>query len=151
MIFFKKVSRNQNIYKRCRSNAKECRKGGLIFNSVEDYNSIWNINDWLHFLYKINPEFDAHREYCSKKPLIINEGFREDEKIFYNTLREVNRLIDKIEPNCFKSLDETAFGEMFSNITLHYEADDFKHNNKRIERECKRASRKLCDKGIYPR
>ena len=62
----------------------------------------------------------------------------------------VSHLIDHIEPNCFKSLDETAFAELFPHITaLLYEDDDgFKHNNKKMERKFKRVAKKLWENGI---
>ena len=41
-----------------------------------------------------------------------------------------------VKPFCFQSLDKTAFLGMFPYITaLHYEANNFEHNNNRIERE----------------
>ena len=87
-----------NIYvKKSNPNAydnEEYRKGGLIFKSLDDYISIWNIDNWLHFLYKPNPEYDEHDDYCFKPTLIKNSIFRESEESFYNNLREVSKLID---------------------------------------------------------
>lgn len=139
-----------NVAKKSNANAEEYCKGGLIFKSLDDYISIWNIDNWLHSLYTPNPECNVHDEYCFKPSLIINSGFRESEELFYNNLRDVSKLIDGIEPFCFQSLDETAFAEMCPNITaLHYE-EDFKYNNKKIERKFKRISHKLCGNSICP-
>lgn len=116
-----------------KSIAKEYCKGGLIFKTQDDYISIWN--DWLHFLYKPNP---IHGENCLKPSLIQNFGFRKDESLFYKNLRDVSKLIDLIEPDCFKWDDELAFVVLFPFITeFLYEAEDFKHNNEKIERKFK--------------
>lgn len=97
-------------------------------------------------LYKPNP---VHGENCIKPSLIQNFGFRKDESLFYKNLRDVSKLIDLIEPDCFKWDDETAFADLFPFIAeFLYEAEYIKHNNEKIERKFKKISDKLWDKGI---
>jgi len=104
---------NPNAY----DDKEEYLKGGLIFKSHDDYINIWNIDNWLHFLYKFNPKFDMDDDYSCEPYRIIDSGFREDEELFYDTLREVSKLLDIVEPNCFSIKEETkfAFEKLFHN------------------------------------
>ena len=124
----------------------------MSFNSsARKSKSNGNTKDCLHFLYKPNSEYDEHDIGCFKPCIINNSIFREWEDLFYNKLRVVSKLIDFIEPFCFSTLCETAFSELFPNITQFlYEAGDFKHNNKKVERKFKRIADKLWDNGIHP-
>ena len=58
------------------------------------------------FLNKENPDFDIVEANCNDRydePFYIkNKCFRNDEKLFYNNLREVSNLLDIIVPFCFK-------------------------------------------------
>lgn len=116
---------------------EEYREDGLIFKSHDHYINIWNIDNWLHFLYKPNPDFDTDDDISDEPLIVINSGFREDENLFYNTLREVNKLLDIVEPICFIIKEETMFEfeGLCRNITeLLLEAKKFKHNNPKIEK-----------------
>ena len=57
-------------------NNYEYNKFGLIFKWIDDYIKISNIDNWLHFLYKPNSEFEIHKNYCIMPTIVNNTEFR---------------------------------------------------------------------------
>lgn len=90
-------------------NTEKYLKNELIFKSIDDYISIFNVDNWLHFLYKLNGESEIHKKYCLIPTVTNNTEFRKDEELFYYTLKKVSELIDEIKPNCFVLMNEEAF------------------------------------------
>lgn len=81
------------------ANDKQYLKCGLVFDSLDDYISIWNIENWLHCLYEINPKYndECDGNYPNSHFLINNSLFREPEKSFYYNFRDVSNFIDDIK------------------------------------------------------
>ena len=53
----------------------------LIFKCFDDYSKIFDIDCWLHFLY-------------SEKCDLRNSAIRDDERMFYNNLKEVQKIVN---------------------------------------------------------
>lgn len=106
-------------------NTEKYLKNGLIFKSIHDYISIFNVDNWLHFLYKLNGECEIHKKFGLIHTITNNTEFRKDEELFYYTLKKVSELIDEIKPNCFVLMNEEAFFV----IEFFYESKDFRDNN----------------------
>ena len=93
------------------------------FRCFDDYLKFFDIDCWLHFLYS---------EECDRSSLI-----REDERLFYNNLKEVEKIVDyckemKLTYVDIKNVIYIFFGQI-GNFIREYE-DGFKHNNKKVEK-----------------
>ena len=94
----------------------------IRFRCFDDYSQFFDVDCWLHFLYS---------EKCEKSSLI-----RDDERMFYNNLKEVEKLVDYCQKIEIDHQDKDAFFNFFiqiDNFIREYE-DGFKHNNKKIEK-----------------
>ena len=94
----------------------------IRFRCFDDYSKFFDVDCWLHFLYS---------EKCEKSSLI-----RDDERMFYNNLKEVEKLVDYCQKIEIDHQDEDAFFNFFiqiDNFIREYE-DGFKHNNKKMEK-----------------
>ena len=92
------------------------------FRCFDDYSKFFDIDCWLHFLYS---------EKCDRSSLI-----RDDERMFYNNLKEVEKIVDYCKKIEIEHQDEDAFFNFFiqiDNFIREYEVG-FKHNNKKIEK-----------------
>ena len=89
------------------------------FRCFDDYSKFFDIDCWLHFLYS---------EKCDRSSLI-----RDDKRMFYNNLKEVEKIVDYCKKIEIEHQDEDAFFNFFiqiDNFIREYE-DGFKHNNKK--------------------
>ena len=106
------------------------------FRCFDDYSKLFDIDCWLHFLYS---------EKCDRSSLI-----RDDERMFYNNLQEVEKLVDYCKKIEIDPQDEDAFFNFFIqiyNFIREYE-DGFKHNNKKIEKKFNKVAKdlkKICE------
>ena len=92
------------------------------FRCFDDYSKFFDVDCWLHFLYS---------EKCEQRSLI-----RDDERMFYNNLKEVEKLVDYCKEIEVGHQNKDAFFNFFTqirNFIREYE-DGFKHNNKKIEK-----------------
>ena len=89
------------------------------FRSFDDYSEFFDIDCWLHFLYS---------EKCGSRSSLI----RDDERMFYNNLTEVEKLVDyckKIEINFQGKIAFYRFFEQIGNFIREYK-NGFKHDKK---------------------
>ena len=106
------------------------------FRCFDDYSKFFDIDYWLHFLYS---------EKCEKSTLL-----RKGERLFYNNLEEVEKLVDYCKKIEIDHQDEDACFNFFiqiDNFIREYE-DGFKHNNKNIEKMFNKVAKdlkKLCE------
>ena len=92
------------------------------FRCFDDYSKFFDIDCWLHFLYS---------EKCDRSSLI-----RDDEKLFYNNLKEVEKIVDHCKKMKIEFNDNIVIYEFFiqiGNFIREYE-EGFKHKNKKIEK-----------------
>ena len=90
------------------------------FRCFDDYSKFFDIDCWLHFLYS---------EKCNSRTSLV----RDDERLFYNNLKEVLKIVDYCKKIEVDYLDEVVFYKFFiqiKNFITEYE-DGFKHNNKK--------------------
>ena len=105
------------------------------FRCFDDYSKFFDIDCWLHFLYS---------EKCDRSSLI-----RDDERMFYNNLKEVEKIVDYCKKIEIEYQDEDAFFNFFiqiDNFIREYEVG-FKHN-KKIEKkfnEVAKDLKKICE------
>ena len=105
------------------------------FRCFDDYSKFFYVDCWLHFLYS---------EKCEKSSLI-----RDDERMFYNNLKEVEKLVDYCKKIEIDHQDEDAVLNFFiqiDNFIREYE-DGFKHN-KKIEKKFNKVAKdlkKICE------
>ena len=66
------------------------------FRSFDDYSKFFDIDCWLHFLYS---------EKCGSRSSLI----RDDERMFYNNLTEVEKLVDYCKKKRNKSPRKNCF------------------------------------------
>ena len=93
------------------------------FRCFDDYSKFFDIDCWLHFLYS---------EKCDSRSSMI----RDDERLFYYYLKEVQKIVDYCKKIEIDHQDELVFYRLFvqiDNFITEYE-DGFKHNNKKIEK-----------------
>ena len=108
------------------------------FRCFDDYSKFFDIDCWLHFLYS---------EKCQSRTSLV----RDDERLFYNNLKEVQKIVDYCKKIEIDYLDEVAFYKFFieiNNFITEYE-DGFKHNNKKIEKKFYKVAKELkeiCEK-----
>ena len=108
------------------------------FRCFDDYSKFFDIDCWLHFLYS---------EKCASRSSLI----RDDERLFYNNLTEVEKLVDyckKIERNFQGKIAFYRFFEQIGNFIREYK-HGFKHNNKKIEKKFNKVAKeleKICNK-----
>ena len=72
------------------------------FRCFEDYSKFFDIDCWLHFLYS---------EKCERSSLI-----RDDERLFYNNLKEVEKIVDYCKKIEIVHQDKDAFFNFFTQI-----------------------------------
>ena len=105
------------------------------FRCFDDYSKFFDIDCWLHFLYS---------EKCDRSSLI-----RDDERMFYNNLKEVEKIVDYCKKIEIEHQDEDAFFNFFiqiDNFIREYEVG-FKHN-KKIEKKFNKVAKdlkKICE------
>ena len=93
-------------------------KGGLAFETEDDYNSIWNIEKWFKCLYEKNAIFYKFYE--------CNEDY-------LNNIRNVGNLILGIEENCFYFRNLKDFEEQFPYLSKFYkESSTLEYYNRKI-------------------
>ena len=88
------------------------------FRCFDDYSKFFDIDCWLHFLYS---------EKCHSRTSLV----RDDERLFYNNIKEVQKIVDYCKTIEIDYLDEVVFYKFFiqiKNFITEYE-DGFKHNN----------------------
>ena len=101
------------------------------FRCFDDYSKFFDIDCWLHFSYS---------EKCDRSSLI-----RDDERMFYNSLKEVEKIVDYCKKIEIVHQDEDAFLNFFiqiDNFIREYE-DGFKHDNKKIEKKFNKVAKDL--------
>ena len=106
------------------------------FRCFDDYSKFFDIDCWLHFLYS---------EKFEQSSLI-----RDDERLFYNNLKEVQKLVDYCKKIEIYHQDEVAFFNFFTqirNFIREYE-EGFKHNNKKNRKKFNKVAKdlkKICE------
>ena len=106
------------------------------FRCFDDYSKFFDIDCWLHFLYS---------EKCEQSSLI-----RDDERLFYNNLKEVQKIVDYWKKIEIVHQDEEAFFNFFTQIRKfirEYE-EGFKLKNKKMEKKFNKVAKdlnKICD------
>ena len=103
----------------------------IRFRCLDDYLKFFDIDFWLHFLYRENGE-----------PSTL---IREDERMFYNNLKEIKKFVDyfkkmKIDFNN-KSIIYSYFVQIKTFIREYN--DGFKHKNEKIERKFNKVAKDL--------
>ena len=109
----------------------------IKFKSFDDYSKFFNIDCWLHFLYSENSHINTSL-------------IRDDEKMFYNNLKEAEKIIDYCKNMKIETNDSTALYDLFRYINRFVEEskDGFKHKNKKLEKKFNKLANeldKLCD------
>ena len=108
----------------------------IKFKSFDDYSKFFDIDCWLHFLYSENSHLNTSL-------------IRDDEKMFYNNLKEVEKIIDYCKNKKIKTNDCTALYRLFSFIDRFVrESEDGFKQNKKIEKKFNKLANeldKLCD------
>ena len=109
----------------------------ITFPSFDDYLKIYNIDNWLYFLYSENSHTNSYL-------------VREDEKLFYNNLKETEKIIKDCKNMKIVTNDATALLNLFEYIDrfICESRDGFKHNNKMLENKFHKVAEKLeklCD------
>ena len=90
------------------------------FRYFDDYSKFFDIDCWLHFLYS---------EKCDSRSSMI----RDDERLFYNNLKEVQKIVDYYKRIEIDHQAEDVFYKFFiqiDNFITEYE-DGFKHKIKK--------------------
>ena len=72
------------------------------FRCFDDYSKFFDIDCWLHFLYS---------EKCERSSLI-----RDDERLFYNNLKEVEKIVDYCKKIEIVHQEKDAFFNYFTQI-----------------------------------
>ena len=86
-----------------------------------------------------------YSEKCEQSSLL-----RDDERLFYNNLNEVQKIVDYCKKIEIVHQDKDAFFNFFTQIRKfirEYE-EGFKHNNKKIEKKFNKVTKdliKICD------
>ena len=109
----------------------------IKFQSFDDYSKFFNIDCWLHFLYSENSHINTSL-------------IRDDEKMFYNNLKEAEKIIDYCKNMKIETNDSAALYDLFRYINRFVEEseDGFKHKNKKLEKKFNKLANeleKLCD------
>ena len=109
----------------------------IKFKSLDDYFKFYNIDNHLYFLY---PE-SYHSNSCM---------VRDDEMLFYNILKEIEKIIKDCKNMKIETNDCTALYMLFMHINRFVEEyeDGFKHKNKKIEKKFNKLAKeleKLCE------
>ena len=102
------------------------------FRCFDDCSKFFDIDSWLHFLYS---------EKCDSRSSLI----RDDERLFHNNLKEVQKIVDYCKKIEIVHQDEVAFFKFFieiRNFIREYE-EGFKHNNKKIEKKFNKVAKEL--------
>ena len=107
------------------------------FRCFDDYSKFFYIDCWLHFLYS---------EKCDRSSPI-----RDDERLFYNNLKEVEKFVDYCNIMKIEFNDNIVIYEFFiqiRNFIREYEGYKQKHKNKKIEKKFNKVVKdlnKICD------
>ena len=109
----------------------------ITFGSFDDYFKFYNIDNHLYFLY---PE-SYHSNSCMA---------RDDEMLFYNILKEIEKIIKDCKNMKIESNNCAALYMLFMHIKSFVEEseDGFKHKNKKLEKKFNKLAKeldKLCD------
>ena len=93
------------------------------FRCFDDYSKFFDIDCWLHFLYS---------EKCGSRSSLI----RDDERLFHNNLKEVEKIVGYCKKIEIDEQDEVVFYRFFIHINdfIKEYKDRFKHDNKKIEK-----------------
>ena len=104
----------------------------IKFKSFDDYLKFYNIDNWLHFLYCGN----SYTNSCLIK---------EDENLFYNNLKEIEKIIKDCKNMKIVTNESTALYKLFRFIDrfLEESIDGFKHENKILEKKFHKVAIKL--------
>ena len=104
----------------------------IKFESFDDYFKFYNIDNHLYFLYT--------ERYHSNSCMV-----REDEKLFYNILKEIEKNIEDCKNMKIEGNDCTAIYELFVHIGRFIEEleNGFKHKNKKIEKKFNKVAKDL--------
>ena len=106
------------------------------FRCFDDYSKFFDIDCWLHFLY-----FGK----CDRSFLI-----RDDERLFYNNLKEVEKIVDYCKEMKIEFNDNIVIYEFFlqiDNFIREYEYG-FKHKNKKKLKKFNKVAKdlkKICE------
>ena len=101
------------------------------FRCFDDYSKFFDIDCWLLFLYS---------EKCDRSSLI-----RDDERLFYNNLKEVEKIVDHCKKMKIEFNDNIVIYQFFiqiGNFIREYE-EGFKHKNKKIEKKFNKVAKDL--------
>ena len=104
----------------------------IKFKSFDDYSKFVDIDCWLHFLYTEN----SHTNTCL---------IRDDEKMFYNNLKKLERIIDYCKDMIIETNNCSALYDMFNYIERFVEEskNGFKHKNKKLEKKFNKLAKEL--------
>ena len=102
------------------------------FRSFDDHSKFFDIDCWLHFLYSENSELNTS---------LIRDG----EKMFYNNLKEVEKIVDYCKNMKIETNGSVALYMLFRYIDrfVRESEDGFKHENKKLEKKVNKLANEL--------